>query len=839
MTVENGLRPTSPVHVHVDDDIPVHVHVKKTKSKKSRCNVTQKKKVGSSVGPIYSKSSSTTCQKVKPSSARARSRSPGGGPWVPPPGKTTRGSKLAWQGPTYRLEIPTGQGRDQSNELSTDEEDKVHGQMRSYEKKIDGLMSEVGTLKNEVDLQKALHEIEKRDDLLNSSQRVIDKQDDEIQTYQDELNATEAENRILRQNVDILKGDPDLSRDTDFFTADQEKLMKKLIEVEMDGQAVAQQIRETREVIRRLKDTTQSEKFTKQKDMLLEKLADFEATNRVLRRLLREQHSHEAATLRLGEQRDLLMKKLSDTDRANERMRCELMDRERMMAELHDQIEEQKNEIVSLTNLQGTLESTRGHLQKQLRTKDSDCNRMAVQIRTLESSLAQNTIEMEHLQHLVNTSKERSDKDKEALKKATRAQKQRAERSEDALDKLNAQLSENEAQVNEYKSMLDQNKGRLEKVTKERQQAISENTSLRKRINELENIVDQLEDNNKTKNDDLSVKLSEKAADVASLKIENERLKSSIASIESKFKFAEDDVINLRSNLKQYERLVDEYKDQMHKSRREADDSMVKLEEQQLETGRVQKDSQQELEKVKVRLNQRLKELDPLPELLRSTESKLHEANERLLMYEIKNTENTKLIAELTSKVEHTSDSQSSVRSKLHETQDENRAMISRMDSLERKFREAEDQVRELASTVSKREETIHQNNLRLEEKSRENASLTRQLENALADNRRQNEENRERYNSKERTYQSRIVDLETQISQLRTEIARIKREKEENERKFNSRLYDLKDRLEQCHSTNRSMQNYVHFLKNSYANVFGDTAVGLPPTSPIRSVVP
>lgn len=46
-----------------------------------------------------------------------------------------------------------------------------------------------------------------------------------------------------------------------------------------------------------------------------------------------------------------------------------------------------------------------------------------------------------------------------------------------------------------------------------------------------------------------------------------------------------------------------------------------------------------------------------------------------------------------------------------------------------------------------------------------------------------------------------------------------------QSERKFNSRLYDLKDRLEQCHSTNRSMQNYVQFLKNSYANVFGETS--------------
>ena len=29
MGVEQGLRPTSPVHVHVEEDVPVHVHIKK------------------------------------------------------------------------------------------------------------------------------------------------------------------------------------------------------------------------------------------------------------------------------------------------------------------------------------------------------------------------------------------------------------------------------------------------------------------------------------------------------------------------------------------------------------------------------------------------------------------------------------------------------------------------------------------------------------------------------------------------------------------------------------------------------------------------------------------
>ena len=41
-------------------------------------------------------------------------------------------------------------------------------------------------------------------------------------------------------------------------------------------------------------------------------------------------------------------------------------------------------------------------------------------------------------------------------------------------------------------------------------------------------------------------------------------------------------------------------------------------------------------------------------------------------------------------------------------------------------------------------------------------------------------------------------------------------------ERRLSSKVSDLKDRLEQSYSTNRSMQNYVHFLKTSYANVFG-----------------
>ena len=54
---------------------------------------------------------------------------------------------------------------------------------------------------------------------------------------------------------------------------------------------------------------------------------------------------------------------------------------------------------------------------------------------------------------------------------------------------------------------------------------------------------------------------------------------------------------------------------------------------------------------VKGLLQSRLHELEPLPELLKSTELRLHEAQERLASNEQKASENALLIGQLTSKV--------------------------------------------------------------------------------------------------------------------------------------------------------------------------------------------
>ncbi|XP_006797765.1 outer dense fiber protein 2-like [Neolamprologus brichardi] len=80
---------------------------------------------------------------------------------------------------------------------------------------------------------------------------------------------------------------------------------------------------------------------------------------------------------------------------------------------------------------------------------------------------------------------------------------------------------------------------------------------------------------------------------------------------------------------------------------------------------------------------------------------------------------------------------------------------------------------------------------------------------------------------AKERSSQSKALDLQSQLSRAKTELSQLQRNKEEMERRFQSQLQNMKDRLEQSDSTNRSLQNYVHFLKTSYGNVFGDSLLG------------
>lgn len=691
-------------------------------------------------------------------------------------------------------------------DLSTSEEDEVHGKIRSYEKKIGSLMSEVGSLKTEREMQRARQAVEKKDEQLDASRRILEAQEDELFGYKQELKATVKENEALRHSIEKWKEDANVTRsEVGKLAGERAAVLKKLVEVEMDGKAAGEQLIKLRDTIRKLKEdkrmsAADTTLLTRQREMLLQKLDEFERTNKALRRLLREQQATEEEHDHLRKQQEVLLKRLTQSDTTNERLQVELTERDRQIETLLAQVEADKDQAVAFEELKKTMETTRAHLQNQLRSKEMECGRLSVQIRSLEDQYEQGRIELEHMQGLIAADhRDKNSREKDALKKAARIQKDRVSERDKDLEVLQEKLAEKDLALSETK--------RAEASLKEeKSDAEIEIKTLKNRLKEMHELVDTTEKAAQSNSDSLTTKLSTRTQEVNTLRLENEQLKADIGALEERLHEEEQRAANK----------IDKY-------RREAEDSKNRLYEYEAEAQKMHQESALENEKVKIKMQKRLSELEPLADLLKSSDARLQDSQERILAYERRSNEHAKLISELTQKVETQTDQLERLREKLRMAQDETRSMQAKHEVLERKLADSDQQNRELIGVISKKEESLYQSQQRQEDLRAENIRLNQQLESSVLDARRQVDSQKEKALVKERAAHARISDLEAQLSRATVSMAELKRSKDETERRYNSKLFDMRDRLEQANSTTRSMQNYVSFLKSSYSNVFDE----------------
>lgn len=690
-------------------------------------------------------------------------------------------------------------------DLSTSEEDEVHGKIRSYEKKIGSLMSEVGSLKTEREMQRARQAVEKKDEQLDASRRILEAQEDELFGYKQELKATVKENEALRHSIEKWKEDANVTRsEVGKLAGERAAVLKKLVEVEMDGKAAGEQLIKLRDTIRKLKEdkrmsAADTTLLTRQREMLLQKLDEFERTNKALRRLLREQQATEEEHDHLRKQQEVLLKRLTQSDTTNERLQVELTERDRQIETLLAQVEADKDQAVAFEELKKTMETTRAHLQNQLRSKEMECGRLSVQIRSLEDQYEQGRIELEHMQGLIAAHRDKNSREKDALKKAARIQKDRVSERDKDLEVLQEKLAEKDLALSETK--------RAEASLKEeKSDAEIEIKTLKNRLKEMHELVDTTEKAAQSNSDSLTTKLGTRTQEVNTLRLENEQLKADIGALEERLHEEEQRAANK----------IDKY-------RREAEDSKNRLYEYEAEAQKMHQESALENEKVKIKMQKRLSELEPLADLLKSSDARLQDSQERILAYERRSNEHAKLISELTQKVETQTDQLEHLREKLRMAQDETRSMQAKHEVLERKLADSDQQNRELIGVISKKEESLYQSQQRQEDLRAENIRLNQQLESSVLDARRQVDSQKEKALVKERAAHARISDLEAQLSRATVSMAELKRSKDETERRYNSKLFDMRDRLEQANSTTRSMQNYVSFLKSSYSNVFDE----------------
>ncbi|XP_029566041.1 outer dense fiber protein 2 [Salmo trutta] len=817
-----SISPLLRVHVNVNETTPVHV--KKSRSP-ARTPQGKTKGDGGNLRPT----------------AKVKTRVP----WIPPGKASIRDASYKWEGPTHRLEItPLPQPEISHSplrfaDLSSEEEEVLHGQINQYERKIDSLMTEV-------ELRRKAQLLERQSEKLSASQQVIEEQEKELAEVANELEVTERENSRLRHSMDKMLDESDctsrLERSMESMQLEKDTLLRKLMEAEINGTEAAIQVSALRETVTKMRSVstsrmsgTESSLLARQKELLLQKLETFEATNRTLRHLLREQHGRELESTRMSEQKDVLLKRLTDTEAENSNIVVKLQEKEREVKQLTTLLDTEKENAKTTGELSKVLESTRAHLQSQLRSKEADNNRLAVQIKNLERAASQQQGEMGQLLEQLRGMKLQAEADKEDLKRATRAQKHRAERSEDTARQLSTQLLDVENQMAEALSAAENWRGRHAQEMKDKTQLEMEVSVLNSRMSDLTQQLHGREDKGRVEREGLLDRLHSLTTEGTHARLQNQSLKARLSAVEEKLALSQSEVQQVKASVKQYESLVDSYKTQVVKMRAEADEYCARLGQTECEARDVRDQMERELEVVRRELLGRLTELEPLPEALRRSEVLLEESQDREHAQERHSTELTTALSDLRMKVEQQGTQVELVRVKNSVLLEENKQLQHRVESLERMLEEATSQNRDLAGVIAKREETIHSNHLCLEEKSRECTHLTSQLEEALEDARLQVSNTRERASTKERSTQSKVVDLETQLSRTATELTTLRHSKEEVERRYQSRLQDVKDRLEQSDSINRSLQNYVQFLKESYANVFGDLAL----TSSLRAPSP
>ncbi|XP_020821198.1 outer dense fiber protein 2 isoform X1 [Phascolarctos cinereus] len=820
---------TPPLHVHVDENTPVHVHIKKI-PKPTPAKSQKSHKRGMRGDTVNVRRSVRVKTKV---------------PWMPPGKASVRHLGCKWEcqsPPPHCVEISPPSSEKlvsvmRLSDLSTEDEDSSgHCKTNRYEKKMDTLLNTVGCLKSEVKMQKGERQMAKR---------FLEERKEELEEVAHELAETEHENTMLRQNIERIKEEKDFTvLQKRHLQQEKECLMSKLVEAEMDGAAAAKQVMALKDTIGKLKSEkhmtcTDINTLTRQKELLLQKLSTFEETNRTLRDLLKEQHSKEDSE-KLMEQQGNLLKRLAEADSEKARLLLLLQDKDKEVEELLQEIQCEKAQAKTASELSKTMESMRGHLQTQLRSKEAENSRLVIQIKNLERSGSQHKAEMEAIMEQLKDLKQKGDRDKEALKKAIRAQQERAERSEEYAEQLHVQLADKDLYVAEALSTLESWRSRYNQVVKDKGDLELEIIVLNDRVTDLVSQQHALEEKMREDRDNLVERLHRQTAEYSAFKLENERLKASITPVEDRLSQAQIEVQQLKVSVKNYEGMIDNYKSQVMKTRMEADEVATQLERCDKENKILKDEMNKEIESARKQFQAQLTDLQQLPEILKITEAKLAECQDQLQGYERKNVDLTAIIADLRTRIEHQGEKLEVVRERHQYSQEENKQLSLKVEELERKLEGTSAQNIEFLQVIAKREEAIHQSQLRLEEKTRECGSLARQLENAIEDAKRQVEQTRERAVSKERTAQNKILDLETQLSRTKTELNQLRRSRDDADRRYQSRLQDLKDRLEQSESTNRSMQNYVQFLKSSYANVFGDNALTAYLTSsPIRSRSP
>ncbi|XP_041958403.1 outer dense fiber protein 2-like isoform X1 [Alosa sapidissima] len=639
---------------------------------------------------------------------------------------------------------------------------------------------------------------------------------------------TDSGSRGRRAHHSRLSEDKKSSYD-EFVSSDKGLLLKTLIDAESAANSAAIQLVSFKDILDDdFGDSRCSSdlRLSRQKGLLLDKLEVFKRINKSVRQQLKELQDQEACRMETDRQIDVLLKRLTQTESENQHLKSNLSDRERRVEELMSLRKKEMENAESVVQQSRSVESTRAHLQNQLRSKEAENNRLTVQLRGLERTVTEQKLEIDDMKGQINAVLEKAAQEKDALKRATRAQKQRAERFEAAMEKGYDQLRDKDVNLAEMRAERDMWKTQHEQIAEEKVHLDTEITILRDQITSLTDELLKEKDAASAANAVLLKKVETLNTENGELGLENATLKASISEYEYKLEHSLTVYQEHSTRSEEKKSQLEQYQIQIAELQTEVTDLRIKLESFLKEKDNIIDGRHAEVAKAREQLESRVLELEACPELLSATEQHLLDTQDNLQRSERKYAERAEALRQHQAKAERQLEKLRSSVEMKDSINEANSQLQEKVESLQKRMEEAHAENRELVHRLGAQEEALHYSSRQLEQRSAECQALSRQLETALTDVRLQVSKVKEKTSTREVNLQARIQELEAEKNRKENELKQLRQSKISSEKQYEVRLKDLQLSLDQSESHKQSIQNYVDFLKNSYSTMFDE---GLP----------
>ncbi|CAF0887111.1 unnamed protein product [Brachionus calyciflorus] len=591
----------------------------------------------------------------------------------------------------------------------------------------------------------------------------------------------------------------------------------------------------------------------------------FHLTHKDLRSIINEfLNSNTLSMLRHVKENESILKKLECLKQENSKFKQLVADYEKNICKTGTTNEALNIENNVLANLKQSLEDNRAHLRRQLIAREAECNRLGVQIRNLNRQLDRAKMEIELL---------RESREKAGLSKLKFAN----QTSTSTLNSNKPQSQKSASTSNLSKiNKLDKTHFTFEEIItdpiKTRLYIEKLNNKLKEKdlcIKNLNEIIIQTKSEPKSESTSTSPsdKINSKSdkTQIAKLLKENEKLRLSLQVKQDKLKNALKSIDQLKNETKKPINISNEIpkKNENHSVSNSSDDASSNIQKSRSESPRKTKNietsiqreknfSEIELNNVRSRLQQRLNDLEPLPELLKNTELKLHDALNKVKKYEDDLSDNRKIISDLKAKLEMAymqlkkkgndnieeihkkilmnnsmaSFKQQQIDHSVSQHRDIETLTLKKLEPIERRIQNLEEENKELIRQLGQKDDLVRDLTNKLSIKSNEASSFSRQLDLALSDSNLKEHQIKEKYVARERNLMAKLNELESKLRSMELHSSVDKRDKDEMSQDYLSQIRDLKSKLEQTQQTNRQMQEYVNFLKNSYISYFNDNTL-------------